>query len=143
MPSSVAGREADLAGLEVALERHEPEARRRALDDAHGPVPRAGHVHDVLVADAHLAVLAAHLLEARELGRRDAVGVAGDARDHLLGRHRGLADPRAVDAVEQRPVAVVGALDLVERDRGGSGGGASASASPRSSRRCSGTVRQR
>src|SRR3954451_13613273 len=86
----VARLEADLAGLEMALERDEAERLRRLLDHAHRPVPRPRHAHDVLVADGHLTFLAAHLGEARELARGDQVEVAADLRDELPRAQVGL-----------------------------------------------------
>src|SRR5215210_1137445 len=98
------GAELDLAGLEVPGERDEAEGARRDLDDAHRAVPRPRHAHYVLVADAQRAVLAADLVESRELARRRAVGVDGDPRHELLGQKGdlvGFADADPVGAVEE------------------------------------------
>jgi hypothetical protein len=106
-------READLARLEMTVERDEAERARRALDHAHGPVPRPRHAHHVLVADREPALLAQHLVEAREFAGRHAVEVGGHRRDQLLRPHSCAPDARMVDAVEERPEARLGMLDLV------------------------------
>src|SRR3954454_12781700 len=76
--------EVDLPGLEVAIERGEAERRRRAVDDTHRAVPRAGHPHDVLVTDPHPALIAEQLVEARELARRHPVRIGSDRPDQVL-----------------------------------------------------------
>src|SRR4051794_6365382 len=111
---AVARLEADLAGLEMPLERHEAERLRRLLDHAHRAVPRPRHAHDVLVADLHPALLAAHLGEARELARGDEVEVVADLFHQLARAQLGLADAAAVAAAEERARAGGRVEHLVE-----------------------------
>src|SRR5688572_7794338 len=99
----------------MAIERYEAERRRRALDHADRPVPRPWHPDHVLVADRHRALLAEHFGEAGELRRCHAVGILRDGRDQLLRTDAGLADPRPVDAVEQRADASRRMLHLLTR----------------------------
>ena len=121
-----------------------PNSPRLAHDDAHGPVPRAGHAHDVLVADAHRAVVAVQLLEGGELRRRDAVGVArrsGRSAARASARCRGCASGSGGGRAPPRRLRAPGSPRAATPS--GSGGGASVAQSPSSSRRCSGTVRHR
>src|SRR4051794_11950018 len=55
------GRELDLAGLEMTVERGEPKRGRGDLHHAHGPVPRAGHADHVLVAGSQRLLVSSHL----------------------------------------------------------------------------------
>jgi hypothetical protein len=110
--AEVAGAEADPPGLQMTVERHEAEARRLDLDGAHRAVPRARHADGELVAHAQLALVAAQLDEARQRGRRRAVGVAGERADELFGVELGVAHARREAAVHEGADAVLDALQV-------------------------------
>ncbi len=111
---AAASAELDLTGLEMARQRREAKRCRRPVDDAHRSVPRPRHPHDVLVADAHLALVALQLLKRRELRRRDRVEVARDARDQLVRRQGRGADPHPIQPMHERADAIVGGLQVLD-----------------------------
>ncbi len=98
--------EGDLTGLQVPPERGEPEPRVGPLDHAHRAVPRPGHPDEELVADRQRPRLTAGLLEHGHLGRRPAVRVAREQRDHVGGGVPRPGDAHRVPAVQHRADAV-------------------------------------
>jgi hypothetical protein len=116
------GAEADLTGLEVAVERYKAKAGGRPFDHAHRSVPGAGHAHHVVVAHAHLAGLPGELLEGGELGGRGAIRVAREHRHELLGRAGRVADRDLVATAVERAGAVTRPLQLVAVDAVGQRG---------------------
>ena len=80
--------------------------------------PTAQHADDVLVADRHRALAAQHLVEARELRRRDAVEVGCHFGDHALRRQR-VSRIGSGTPMEQRSGARFRRLKLLSGFRGG------------------------
>ena len=111
--------EFDLAGLQMALQRRQPEGIRGGLDDPYRAVPRSGHADDVLVADGHPAPFALHLLEGGELGRSEGVGIGADLMDQVGSREVAVPNRGSVAPVEERPRPALRPLNLGLIDGGG------------------------
>ena len=79
-------------------------------------------MHDVLVPDLEGAFLAARLLEARELGRREGVAIASEELHEFPRRQVGVLDPDVVAAVEEWARAVLRGLQLARVDAVGERG---------------------
>src|SRR3984885_12423433 len=106
------GAELDLARFQVTVQRREPEARLVPADHADGPVPRARHADNELIALPHGALGAAGLPEHGHL-RGSLVEPGRYQVDQCRRGHAGPGDPHPVQAVQQRAHARVKRLQPV------------------------------
>ena len=140
---AVLGAPLDLSRLEVAGQRGEAKRRRRRGDHAHGPVPGTGHANRVLVAERERAVAALDFVKAREAARHHGVEVIADALHQLRRTELGCLDVHAIPASQERALARLRRLHVLERHAAGQRRLGVLRNAPSTSRRCSGVIRHR